>query len=46
MIFAMDTITSAQDATAGNVVRLTDGTLALRHYKIGDMAQGLSLIHI
>ena len=40
MIFAMDTITSAQDATAGNVVRLTDGTLALRHYKIGDMAQG------
>ena len=40
MIFAMDTITSAQDATAGNVVRLADGTLALRQYKIGDMAQG------
>jgi len=40
MIFAMDTITSAQDTTAGNVVRLADGTLALRQYKIGDLAQG------
>lgn len=39
-IFAMDTITSMQDTMAGNVVRLSDGTLALRQYKVGDMAQG------
>ena len=40
MIFQMDTITSAKDTTAGNVVRLLDGTLAIRQYKVGDMAQG------
>ncbi len=36
----MDTITSAQDTTSGNVVRLSNGTLALRKYKVGDIAQG------
>jgi len=39
-IFNMDTITTIQDTTAGNVVRLPDGTLAVRQYKIGDLAHG------
>lgn len=39
-ISQMDTITLAQDITAGNVVRLSDGTLALRQYAVGDTAQG------
>ena len=32
----MDTVTDV----SANVVRQADGTLALRQYKIGDMAQG------
>ncbi len=39
-ITVMDTITSAQDSTATNVVRLSDGTLAVRQYQVGDYAQG------
>lgn len=39
-ITEMDTITTVQDLTAGNVVRLSDSTLALRQYKIGDVVQG------
>lgn len=39
-IFNMDTITTIQDTTAGNIVRLSDGTLAVRQYKIGDLAHG------
>ncbi|WP_235299366.1 Lcl domain-containing protein [Portibacter marinus] len=35
-ITVMDTVTDV----SGNVVRKSDGTLALRQYKIGDLAQG------
>ena len=38
----MDTVT---DITA-NVVRQSDGTLALRQYKIGDIAQGGIIFYI
>ncbi|MCB0669676.1 MAG: hypothetical protein KDC80_27815 [Saprospiraceae bacterium] len=41
-ITVMDTVT---DVTA-NVVRQTDGTLALRQYKIGDIAQGGIVFYI
>ena len=41
-ITVMDTVTSA----TANVVRQEDGTLALRHYKIGDMTQGGIVFYI
>ncbi len=36
----VDTLSHAQDSTAGNVVVLPDGTLALRKYEIGDTTRG------
>ena len=41
-ITVMDTVTDV----SANVVRQTDGTLALRHYKIGDMTQGGIVFYI
>ena len=41
-ITVMDTVTDV----SANVERQTDGTLALRHYKIGDMTQGGIVFYI
>ncbi len=38
----LDTVTDV----SANVVRQSDGTLALRHYKIGDMTQGGIVFYI
>ena len=42
MITVMDSVTDV----SANVVRQADGTLALRQYKIGDMAQGGIIFYI